>query len=401
MQSQVMWYCETGGPLSFSAMYGAVGAFLLAQAKGRPWAVLPEADAVPCDLARLRRELHWIGLDPDEIFCGSRPSHDCCCAAAAHLLTGGRAYCGGVLKRRRVLFRLPETPVLRNSIVMTGPRGMMLQPDMKVEISRQGIWWRGADGVCRCCAFAAMPDLILRRSDGRELFNSRERARQLEYGKRFRVVGASHAEFRGRAVCFLDTDGGEHRFPLEQLADPVLIDEAAHPSPLLYRVLTAIEKNVTAVGGAGLGEAEAAMQTLLFDTFGYPPPQFQLLTHPGGDELPDYAACRRMGLLSEALFHELARLVCNGSPSEKLQTCGEWVRRFRRQGAVRGYRRFEPERMRESNRKLLGALPPEEFVRRAAPFALKMIARDPRFPALAKAKQSETAVLSEAAGWRF
>ena len=406
MQAPVLWCCDTESPLSFAAMYSAVSAYLLSHGRNWIWTILPDdAEAADGSIARLRRQLHWLGVDPDEVFAVTRQVRDCCCAAAAHFITGDRAYCRDVSRRRLVFFRLPETPELRGTTVAVGPQEVELQPNTTVEISRHGIRWCEKDSVMRRCSFAAMPGLILRRSDdGRELFNSRsrERARQLDFGKSFRFVGAGRVEYIGRVVVFRDSDGKAHRFPLERLSDPVLIDEAGRPSPLLLRVIVAIEEGATVLTGPGLDEAEAARLTLLFDAFGYPPPQFMLSPCPGGDaELPDYVSCRRSGLLADAVFQVLARLACGEPPAVELQPHEAWARRFRHRSGVRGSRRFEPERIWELNRKLLAGMPPEEFVRRAAPYALKAVARDPRFAELAKTKQLTTTVLSEAANWRF
>ena len=434
MQTQTIWFGDAAGvPLSFSAMRSAVDAWLFARSRGQHWAVHPGAESSPEKIARLRRELHWLGVDADEILLSNRQSLDGYCAAAAHLITGGRAYCGDVHKRRRVFFCLPETAVLRNVIVDAGPKELPLQPNMTAEISRQGISLCGKNGkLCRC-AFSAMPDLVLRgapdrqqselfshqdwrrrdlfdffnagapirqRECGRELFNAAEETRQLEFGKKFCITGAVQAEFFGREIVFSDEFGEPHRYPMEQLEDPVIIDEFGRPSPLLIRVLTTIEKEATLLVCDGLDGREASLLTLLFDAFGYPPPRFHLLPE-NFDGAPDYAAFRRMGVSRRAVFQELARMGCGSLPEEKLLSSEMWVRRFRRRNIDSVYCRFEPEKLRELNRRVLSALPPEEFVRRAAPYALRSIARDPRFAELAKSKQPETKVLSEAAQWRF
>lgn len=403
MQTQTLWCCGTGTPFSFSAMRSAVGAFLLARSRKQRWTVLPDAGMTPDEVDCLRDELDWLGVVPDEFFHTTRQSRDCGCAAAAHLITGGQAYCRDVHGRRRVFFCLPEVPVLQNVIVPAGPKGMMLQPDMTVEISRQGIcFWHSGDDTCRRCAFAAMPELVLRRSDGRELFNAVAQARQLGFGKRFRFSGASMAEFIGREVVFSDANGLAHRFPLEQIDDPVVIDETGQPTPLFRRVLTAIEINASTVAGDGLDEREAAQLTLLFDAFGYPPPSFQLLP-PVTDigSAPDHAACRRMGLMPNALFQELARLVCARLPESVEVSREDWIRRFRHRDRKSSLCRYKPEMLNELNRKILAQLPPEEFARLAAPYAPETIAQDQKFAELAKEKQPRTALLSEAAEWRF
>ena len=408
MQTQILWYCGAETPLSFLSMCSAVGTFLLARSRKQTWMVLPDAGMTPVEAARLRRELHWIGADPD----GSYASESSSArrggnAAAAHLITSGKAYCDGAYKRRRVFFRLPETPVLRNVIVSAGAKELRLQPNMKVEVSRQGIFWRGSDGVGRRCSFAAMQDLVLLGSGEKglhaeqELFSVEKRRRQLQYDQRIPIAGADLARFTGRNVRLGNTDGAWRGFPMEELDDPVIVDDAGRPSPLLRRVLATIETGASTVAGVGLDEREAALLTLLFDAFGYPPPRFLLLPPATIENAPDYAACRRLGLLPEVLFHELARLACGRSPETEIFPADIWIRRFNQREREISYCRSDRKGLFGLNRQFLSKMPPEEFVRRAAPYALKTIARDPRFADLAKSKQKMTAVLSKAAEWRF
>lgn len=401
MQTQAVWHCSAESPLSFNAMRSAVGMFLLAQSRGIPWMVRAGAEDAPGDVARLRRELYWLGIMPDVIEPVTHQAHNCCCAAAAELLTSARAYCSEFLQRRQVFFRLPERAKLRNVMNISGMRTMTLQPGMAVEISRRGIVWRSADGVTRRCTFAAMPDLILRRKDGRELFNCAEQTRRLIYGKRFRIAGATHAFFSGREVLFTDTDGHLRHYPMEQLTDPVIVTEAGHPSPELVRVLMAIEQGAVVQSGDCLDEREAALQVLLFDTFGYPPPRFQLISPGETENAPDYTECRRLGIVPQVLFQELARMVCGSAPSEKMRSLAEWTRLYHARAEGAGFRRFDRERLIRMNRLYLAQLPPEEFCRMVLPYAPRKMVRDERFRELAKTMQPATALLSEAANWHF
>ncbi|MBO5689645.1 MAG: hypothetical protein J6S73_06910 [Lentisphaeria bacterium] len=400
MQTQAVWHCSAGGPLSFDAMRSAVGIFLLAKSQGIPWLVQTGAKDDPADVARLRRELYWLGIPPDGIMPVTRQAHDCCCAAAAHLLTSARAYCSEYLQRRQVFFRLSEKAVLRNVMHVSGRRKMTLQSGMAVEISRRGIVWRSADGVTRRCTFAAMPDLVLKRQDGRELFNSKERTRQLVYGKRFRIAGAAHAEFTGREILFTDTDGHLRRYLMEQLTDPVIITETGHPASVLVRVLMAIDHGAGIQAGDMLDEREAALQVLLFDTFGYPPPRFQLISPGDTADAPDFAACRRMGIVPQVLFQELARMVCGSAPVEKMRSLSEWVRLYHSRAEGVGFRKFDRARLIRMNRLYLAQLPAEEFARLAVPYAAREVVREARYPELAARMQSSVSLLSEAANWR-
>ena len=136
MQTQAVWHCNAGSPLSFDAMRSAVGIYLLAQSMGIPWTVRPGVEACAADIARLRRELHWLGIVPDAIEPVSRQAHDCCCAAAAHLLTSARAYCSEYLQRRQVFFRLPEKAALRN-VMLAMDRRVCYTRDMNASIYKE------------------------------------------------------------------------------------------------------------------------------------------------------------------------------------------------------------------------------------------------------------------------
>lgn len=401
MQTQAVWHCNAGAPLSFDAMCSAVGMFLLARSRGIRWIVRPGAEATVADIARLRRELHWLGIVPDGIEPVSRQAHDGCCNAAAHLLTSARAYCSELLQRRQVFFRLPEKTRYRNVMHISGMRMMTVQPGMAVEISRRGIVWRSADGVNRQCTFAAMPDLILRRKDGRELFNSFERTRQLIYGKRFRIAGAAQAHFTGREILFRDTDGHLRHYPMEQLTDPVIVTESGHPAPVLVRVLMAIEQGASIQSGDHLDEREAALQVLLFDTLGCPPPRFQLISPGEMADAPDFAECRKMGIMPQVLFQELARMVCGSSASGKMRSLSEWTRLYHARAEGIGFRKFDRDRLLQMNKAYLAGMAPEEFTRLAALYAPREMARDERFPELAAKMQPVVSLLSEAAGWHF
>ncbi len=400
MQTQAVWHCNTENPLSFNAMRSVVGLFLLAQSRNVSWTIRSGAEDNASDIARLRRELYWLGIMPDAIEPVTHHAHNCCCVAAANLLTSTRAYCSEFLQQRQVFFRLPEKTKLRNVMNISGLRSMTLQPGMAVEISRRGIVWRGVDGVSRRCTFAAMPDLILRRKDGRELFNSRERARQLIYGKRFKIAGAAQAQFTGREILFTDTDGHLRHYPMEQLADPVIVTENGHPAPVLVRVLMAIEQGAVIQSGDCLDEREAALQVLLFDAFGYPPPRFQLVSPGEADNAPDFTECRRLGIVPQVLFQELARMVCGCASIEKMRSLAEWTRLYHARAEGVGFRRFDKERLLRMNQFYLSQLPPDEFVRMAAPYAGAK-AKDARFKEFAKKMQSATTLLSEAANWHF
>ena len=399
MQSQAVWHCNAETPLSFDAMRSAVGMFLLARSSGIRWSIWTGAEDSPADVARLRRELYWLGLLPDAIEPVTRQAHDCCCAAAAHLLTSARAYCSEFQQRRQVFFRLPERSKLRNIMNISGVRTMTLQAGMAVEISRRGIVWRGADGISRHCTFAAMPDLILHRKDGRELFNSKERTRQLIYGKRFKIAGAAFAHFTGREILFTDADGHLRHYPMEQLSDPVIVTETGHPAPVLVRVLMAIEQGAEIQAGDFLDEREAALQTLVFDTFGYPPPRFQLISQGDTEHAPDYTECRKLGIAPQVLFQELARMVCGSAPVDKMRSLAEWIRLYHARTEGVGFRRFDKERLLKMNHLYLSQLPQEEFIRLAAPYAGAR-GRSARFIESAQKMQSATTLLSEAANWR-
>ena len=400
MQTQALWHCNAGTPLSFNAMRSAVGMFLLARSRGIPWTVWTGSEDTPADSARLRRTLNWLGLQPDAIEPVTHQAHNCCCVAAANLLTSARAYCSEFQQQRQVFFRLPERPKLRNIMNISGLRTMTLQPGMAVEISRRGILWRGADGISRHCTFAAMPDLVLRRKDGRELFNSKERTRQLIYGKRFKIAGAAFANFTGREILFTDADGHLRHYPMEQLSDPVIVTESGHPSPVLVRVLMAIEQGTEIQSGDFLDEREAALQTLIFDTFSYPPPRFQLISPGETENAPDYMECRRLGIVPQVLFQELARMVCGSAPVDKMRSTAEWIRLYHARTEGVGFRRFDKERLLKMNRLYLSQLPPEDFVRLAKPYAGAK-AKDARFKQLAEKMQPATTLLSEAANWNI
>jgi len=401
MQTLVIWNCDAAGPFSFSCMRSVAGAGLLAGSRGGILKICSGVRSGALQIARLRRELAWIRIPFADILPVREPERDSCCIAAARFLTCGDAYCSESRGGRAVLFRLPERAHLRGVMESAGRRSMVIPARVSVEISRHGILWRHGDGSGRRCSFAAMPDLILRRGDGRELFSASEHESQLKYGKRFRIDGAVQAEFSGRNVFFRDSDGAAHHFPMEQLENPEIVDESGIPSPLLMRVMTAIEHGNDIQAGDGMDEREAALQTLLFDAFEYPAPAFQLLPKADVEDAPDWAECRRIGVSPEVLFHELARMVCGLRSAPPVLGYEDWLELYRNRPGGWGYWRFVPSDFRELHRAFYSSLLPEEFARRAMPYGSPSSVRDSRFRILAEEMHRTTTYLSEAAGWHF
>ena len=145
--------------------------------------------------------------------------------------------------------------------------------------------------------------------------------------------------------------------------------------------------------------SNADVRELLFDAFGYPPPRFQLISQGDAENAPDFTECRRLGIVPQVLFQELARMVCGSAPVEKMRSLAEWIRLYHARTDGVGFRRFDKERLLKMNHLYLSQLPQEDFIRLAAPYAGER-GRTARFIESAKKMQSATTLLSEAANWR-
>ena len=404
MQTQVLWCCDGDVPFSWDLASALLGAVLGSAGRGGKLLIrsLSENSGTA---ERCSEILNWLKLDGAlEITIGSVTKQDRLCygAAAARLITEDAAYCGGDETRRTVLFRLPLHPKLNSTLAAKERRNMPVHAGITVEVSGRGIEWRPRDGKVHRCCFAAMPDLTLYRNDGRVLFRGEEHVRQIAFGKKFVIAGSSYAEFRGRDVLFRGADREGRTVPLELLEDPEIIDESGNPSPLLTGVLSAIscKADITVLSAAGEGKG-AAMQTLLFDALGYPPPDFLLLPVCDFTGAPGLEECRKLGFAPEAVLEELCRLNCGYPPSRKVRSLKEWAQIFRERSSGFGYRKFDRAALENLNGMFLAALPLAEFIRRAGEYAAPEVVQDVRFPRLAEQRRSGTVLLSEAAQWKF
>jgi glutamyl-tRNA synthetase len=200
---------------------------------------------------------------------------------------------------------------------------------------------------------------------------ARSRAEQGEAAViRFRVPD-------GRAVDFTDIVRGDVSFSTEVIGDPVLVRSDGVPA---YNFAVVIDDALMAITHVIRGEdhiSNTPRQLLLYEAFGWTPPQFAHVSLVLG---PDHAPLskrhgatsvkefRDRGYLPEALTNYLALIGWSPGEGHELMTLPELAARFRLEDVGHSAGVFDPEKLAWVNRHYLKAIDPDRAARLAVPF---------------------------------
>jgi glutamyl-tRNA synthetase len=202
-----------------------------------------------------------------------------------------------------------------------------------------------------------------------------EARRRIEGGEkaviRFRVPDGT------RDVVFNDLVRGEVRFSTDVIGDPVLVRSDGVPA---YNYAVVIDDALMEITHVIRGEdhiSNTPRQLLLYEAFGWRPPQFahvSLVMGPDHSPLSkrhgatSVAEFRARGYLPEALTNYLALIGWSPGADEELLPIGELAARFRLEDVGHSAGVFDVEKLAWVNRHYLKAATPERLVRLAIPY---------------------------------
>ena len=181
----------------------------------------------------------------------------------------------------------------------------------------------------------------------------------------------------GRDVVFQDLVRGEVRFSTDVIGDPVLVRSDGVPA---YNYAVVIDDALMAITHVIRGEdhiSNTPRQVLLYEAFGWTPPQFAHVSLVMG---PDHSPLskrhgatsvrefRERGYLPEALTNYLALLGWSPGEGEELLPLAELARRFRIEDVGHSAGVFDVEKLAWVNRHYLKVAAPERLVGLAVPF---------------------------------
>ena len=202
-----------------------------------------------------------------------------------------------------------------------------------------------------------------------------EARRRIESGEkaviRFRVPDGT------RDVVFNDLVRGEVRFSTDVIGDPVLVRSDGVPA---YNYAVVIDDALMAITHVIRGEdhiSNTPRQLLLYEAFGWRPPQFahvSLVMGPDHSPLSkrhgatSVAEFRARGYLPEALTNYLALIGWSPGADEELLPIDELAARFRLEDVGHSAGVFDVEKLAWVNRHYLKAAAPERLARLAMPY---------------------------------
>jgi glutamyl-tRNA synthetase len=199
---------------------------------------------------------------------------------------------------------------------------------------------------------------------------------------RQRVQGGEPAVIRlrvpaGRAVVFNDIVRGEVQFDTAVIGDPVLVRSDGGPA---YNFAVVIDDALMGITHVVRGEdhiSNTPRQLLLYEAFGWTPPQFAHVSLVLG---PDHAPLskrhgatsvkefRDRGYLPEALANYLALIGWSPGEGQELLPLEELAARFRLDAVGHSAGVFDPEKLAWVNRHYLKSLAPDRGARLAVPY---------------------------------
>jgi len=180
----------------------------------------------------------------------------------------------------------------------------------------------------------------------------------------------------GREVAFHDVVRGTVTFHTDVIGDPVLVRSDGIPA---YNYAVVIDDELMKVTHVIRGEdhiSNTPRQILLYEAFGYTPPQFAHLSLVMG---PDHAplskrhgatsVCefREKGYLPEALVNYLALIGWSPGDNDELLPAGELARRFRLENVAHSAGVFDEDKLAWVNRHYLKQCPPGRLADLAEP----------------------------------
>jgi nondiscriminating glutamyl-tRNA synthetase len=205
-----------------------------------------------------------------------------------------------------------------------------------------------------------------------------EARRRIESGEnaviRFRVPDVT------RDVVFNDLVRGEVRFSTDVIGDPVLVRSDGVPA---YNYAVVIDDALMEITHVIRGEdhiSNTPRQLLLYEAFGWRPPQFahvSLVMGPDHSPLSkrhgatSVAEFRARGYLPEALTNYLALIGWSPGADEEVLPIDELATRFRLEDVGHSAGVFDVEKLAWVNRHYLKAAAPDRLVRLAVPYLLQ------------------------------
>jgi glutamyl-tRNA synthetase len=181
----------------------------------------------------------------------------------------------------------------------------------------------------------------------------------------------------GRSVEFTDIVRGNVHFTTEVIGDPVLVRSDGVPA---YNFAVVIDDALMAITHVIRGEdhiSNTPRQLLLYEAFGWTPPQFAHVSLVLG---PDHAPLskrhgatsvkefRDRGYLPEALTNYLALIGWSPGEGHELMTLPELAARFRLEDVGHSAGVFDPEKLAWVNRHYLKGIDPDRAATLAVPF---------------------------------
>jgi nondiscriminating glutamyl-tRNA synthetase len=179
-----------------------------------------------------------------------------------------------------------------------------------------------------------------------------------------------------REVTFRDLVRGDVTFHTDQIGDPVLVRSDGIPA---YNYAVVIDDQLMAISHVIRGEdhiSNTPRQVLVYEAFGWSPPQFAHLSLVlGPDHAPlskrhgatSVAEFRAKGYLPEALVNYLA-LIGWGAGGEELMPALDLARRFRLEEVSHSAGVFDEDKLSWVNRHYLKTATPARLVAEALPF---------------------------------
>jgi nondiscriminating glutamyl-tRNA synthetase len=180
-----------------------------------------------------------------------------------------------------------------------------------------------------------------------------------------------------RDVAFNDIVRGEVRFSTDVIGDPVLVRSDGVPA---YNYAVVIDDALMAITHVIRGEdhiSNTPRQLLLYEAFGWRPPQFahvSLVMGPDHSPLSkrhgatSVAEFRARGYLPEALTNYLALIGWSPGEGQEVLPIDELARRFKLEDVGHSAGVFDSEKLAWVNRHYLKAADPDRLARLAAPY---------------------------------
>jgi len=180
-----------------------------------------------------------------------------------------------------------------------------------------------------------------------------------------------------REIVFTDLVRGDVRFRTEVIGDPVLVRSDGNPA---YNFAVVIDDALMDVTHVVRGEdhiSNTPRQILLYEAFGFTPPQFAHLSLVmGPDHTPlskrhgatSVAEFRARGFLPEAVVNHLALIGWSPGNDEELLPVEEMARRFSIQAVGHSAGVFDVEKLAWVNRHYLRIANPTRIVRLSLPY---------------------------------